>query len=47
MTIAPSPLLNAFIRAEIERCEAAVKPIPKQEADGAALDRLFRKIAFA
>ncbi|WP_310418651.1 nucleotidyltransferase domain-containing protein [Chamaesiphon sp. OTE_8_metabat_110] len=43
-TIAPIPLFNDFIRTEIEHCEAAVKLIPKHETDGAAIDRLFRKL---
>ena len=46
-TIAPSPILNEFIRSEIEYCEDAVKLIPKQETDIAAVDRLFRKLALA
>ena len=42
-TIAASPILNNFIRSEIDNCEAAVKLIPKQEINVLALDRLFKQ----
>ena len=44
-TIPASPILNDFIRSEIDNCEAAVKLIPKHETNTFALDRLFKKYA--
>jgi uncharacterized protein len=44
-TIPASPILNDFIRSEIDNCEAAVKLIPKHEVDTSALDRLFKQYA--
>jgi uncharacterized protein len=44
-TISASPILNNFIRSEIDNCEAAVKLIPKPEIDSLALDRLFKQYA--
>jgi uncharacterized protein len=41
-TIPLSPLLNNFIRAEIEYCDRAVKLIPKHHSEPLALDALFR-----
>jgi uncharacterized protein len=46
-TIAASPILNEFIRSEIETCELAVKLIPKRETDSLALDRLFKQYALS
>jgi uncharacterized protein len=43
--IPASPILNDFIRSEIEKCELAVKLIPKPEIDASALDRLFKQYA--
>jgi uncharacterized protein len=43
-TIAFSPILNNFIRTEIENCELTVKSIPKHETDSLALNHLFRKL---
>jgi uncharacterized protein len=42
-TIPISPLLNDFIKTEIEYCDRAVKLIPKHYSEPAALDALFRK----
>jgi uncharacterized protein len=47
MTIAPSPLLNDFIRAEIENCRIAVKLIPKHKTDSLTLNHLFRKLVLS
>jgi uncharacterized protein len=44
-TIAASPILNDFIRSEIDNCESAVKLIPKLEINSLALDRLFKQYA--
>jgi uncharacterized protein len=43
--VAASPIINDFIRSEIDNCEAAVKLIPKQEINSLALDRLFKQYA--
>jgi uncharacterized protein len=40
-----SPILNDFIRSEIENCELAVKLIPKRDTDPLALNNLFKKYA--
>lgn len=44
-TIAAVPLLNNFIRSEIESCELAVKSIPKVNTNSDLLDLLFRQYA--
>jgi uncharacterized protein len=44
-TIAPVPLLNEFIRSEIDNCELAVKSIPKITTNSENLDLLFRQYA--
>jgi uncharacterized protein len=41
--IAASPILNEFIRSEIEDCERAVKLIPKHETNSLVLNELFKK----
>jgi uncharacterized protein len=46
-TTPASPMLNEFIRSEIETCELAVKLIPKRETDSLALDRLFKQFALS
>ena len=43
-TIASNPILNNFIQTEIEKCEVAVKLIPKRSTDSSALNNLFRKL---
>jgi uncharacterized protein len=42
-TIATSPILNEFIRSEIEDCERAIKLIPKHETNSLVLNELFKK----
>jgi uncharacterized protein len=44
-TIAAVPLLNEFIRSEIESCELAVKLIPKVDTNSTHLDLLFKQYA--
>jgi uncharacterized protein len=46
-TIATSPILNDFIRSEIDSCELSVKLIPKYQTDPLVLDRLFKKYALS
>lgn len=41
-TIPISPILNDFIKTEIEYCDRAVQLIPKHHSESAALDALFR-----
>ncbi|AFY91740.1 nucleotidyltransferase domain-containing protein [Chamaesiphon minutus] len=43
--IAPIPLLNEFIRSEIENCELAVKLISKVNTNSDNLDLLFQQYA--
>jgi uncharacterized protein len=44
-TIPVVPLLNEFIRSEIDSCELAVKLIPKVDTNSANLDLLFKQYA--
>lgn len=44
-TIATVPILNEFIRSEIETCERAVKLMPKRETDSRSIDNLFQQYA--
>lgn len=44
-TIPVSPLLNDFIQAEIDKCELAIKLIPKHEIDPQPLNDLFKQYA--
>jgi uncharacterized protein len=46
-TIAVSPILNDFIRGEIDSCEAAVKLTKKTDVDSLALNNLFRQYAMS
>jgi uncharacterized protein len=46
-TILASPMLNEFIRSEIEHCERAVKLIPKHDTNSLALNELFKKYALS
>jgi uncharacterized protein len=45
-TVIPAvPILNEFIRSEIDKCELAVKLIPKHNFDPLKLDKLFKNYA--
>jgi uncharacterized protein len=45
--IPASQILNDFIQEEIEKCELAVKLIPKCDTNSADLDRLFKQYALS
>jgi uncharacterized protein len=46
-TIPSSSLLNDFIQAEIDKCELAVKLIPKHDIDSQSLNNLFKQYALS
>lgn len=46
-TMPASPMLNEFIRSEIEHCERAVKLISKHETSSLVLNELFKKYALS